>query len=41
MKKVPPSEKLCKEIEGILSGQVTEDEGVLGLLLERSLKMVF
>ena len=41
MKKVPPSEKLRKEIEGILSGQVSEDEDVLGLLIERSLKMVF
>ena len=41
MKKVPPSEKLRKEIDEILSGQVGEDEDVLGSLIERSLKMVF
>jgi putative transposase len=41
MKKVPPSEKLRKEIDEILSGQVSEDEDVFGLLIERSLKMVF
>jgi hypothetical protein len=41
MKKVPPSEKLRKDIDEILSGNVSEDEDVLGLLIERSLKMVF
>jgi putative transposase len=41
MKKVPPSEKLRKEIDEILSGQVGKDEDVLGLLIERSLKMMF
>jgi hypothetical protein len=38
MQKVPPSEKLRKEIEEILAGQVREDEDALGLLIERSLK---
>jgi putative transposase len=41
MQKVPPSEKLRKEIDEILSGQVSEDEDLFGLLIERSLKMVF
>jgi len=41
MQKVPPSEKLRKEIDEILSGQVRRDEDALGLLIERSLKMVF
>jgi transposase-like protein len=41
MKKVPPSEKLRKEIDEILAGNGSEDEDVLGALIERSLKMVF
>lgn len=41
MKKVPPSEKLHKEIDEILSGQAGKDEDVLGLLIDRSLKMMF
>ena len=41
MKKVPPSEKLRKEIDEILSWQVGKDEDVLGLLIKRSLKMMF
>jgi hypothetical protein len=41
MKKIPPSEKLRKEIDEILSGQVRKDEGVLGLSIDRSYKMMF
>jgi putative transposase len=41
MKKVPPSEKLRKEIDEVLSGQLGEEEDVLGLLIDRSLKMMF
>ena len=41
MKKVPPSEKLRKEVDEVLSGNGSEDDDVLGLLIERSLKMVF
>ncbi len=35
MKKVPLSEKLRKEIDEILSGRVSADEDLLGLLIER------
>lgn len=35
MKKVRPSEKLSKEIDGILSGQVSEDEDVLGSIIQQ------
>ena len=41
MKNVPPSEKLRKEIDEILSGQVGKDEDLLGLMIDRSLKMMF
>jgi transposase-like protein len=41
MQKVPPSEKLRKEIDEILSGQLEKDEDVLGLMIDRSLKMMF
>ena len=41
MKKVPPSEKLRKEIDEILSGQVGKDEDVLGLSIDRSYKIMF
>jgi putative transposase len=41
MKKVPPSEKLRKEIDEIISGQLGKDEDLLGLMIERSLKMMF
>jgi putative transposase len=41
MEKVPPSEKLRKEIDEILSGKGSKEEDVLGALIERSLKMVF
>ena len=41
MEKVPPSEKLRKEIDEILSGQLGKDEDVLGLMIDRSLKMMF
>jgi transposase-like protein len=41
MQKVPPSEKLRKEIDEILSGQLGKDEDVLGLMIDRSLKMMF
>jgi len=34
MEEVPPSEKLRKEIDEILSGKESEDEDVLGLLIE-------
>ena len=38
MKNVPPSEKLRKEIDEILSGQLRKDEDLLGLMIERSLR---
>ncbi len=41
MKNVPPSEKLHKEIDEILSGQLGKDEDLLGLMIDRSLKMMF
>lgn len=41
MKKIPPSEKLRKEIDEVLSGQLGEDESLLERLIERSLKMMF
>jgi transposase-like protein len=41
MEKIPPSEKLRKEINDVLSGQLGEDEDLMGLLIERSLKMMF
>jgi transposase-like protein len=41
MKNVPPSEKLRKEIDEILSGQLGKDEDLLGLMIDRSLKMMF
>lgn len=41
MKKIPPSEKLRKEIDEVLSGQLGKDENLLDLLIERSLKMMF
>jgi transposase-like protein len=41
MKKVLPSEKLRKEIDEILTGQVGKDDDLLGLMIERSLKMMF
>jgi len=41
MEKVPPSEKLRKEIDEILSGQLGKDEDLLGIMIDRSLKMMF
>lgn len=41
MQKVPPSEKLRKEIDEILSGQIGEDQDLLGLMIEKSMKMMF
>ena len=41
MKKIPPSEKLRKEIDEVLSEQLGKDENLLELLIERSLKMMF
>jgi len=41
MKKVPPSEKLRKEIDEVLSGQLGEDEDLLGVLIDKSLRMIF
>ena len=41
MKKVPPSEKLRKEIDEVLSGQLGKNEDLLEYLIERSLKMMF
>jgi putative transposase len=41
MKKLPPSEKLRKEIDEILSGKLEKDEDLLGSMIERSLKMMF
>jgi transposase-like protein len=40
MKKVPPSEKLSKEIEQVLSGNISEREDLLEALIERSVRMV-
>ena len=41
MKNVLQSEKLRKEIDEILSGQLEKDEDLLGLMIEGSLKMMF
>jgi transposase-like protein len=40
MKKVPPSEKLSKEIKGALSGACTGQEDLLEVLIEKSVRMV-
>jgi putative transposase len=40
MKKVPPSERLSKEIEETLSGSSTERGDLLELLIEKSVRMV-
>jgi len=41
MKKVQPSERLRKEIDEIINGELGEDEDLLGLMIEKSLRMVF
>ena len=41
MKKVPPSEKLRKEIDEVLSGQLGEGEDLLGVFIDKSLRMIF
>jgi hypothetical protein len=40
MKKVPPSERLSEEIEDSLSGLGEEEEDLLEVLIEKSVKMV-
>ena len=40
MEKEPPSEKLRNEIDEILSGQLWKDEDLLGIMIDRSLKMM-
>ena len=40
MKNVPLSEKLRKEIDEILSGQLGKDEDLLGIMIDRSLKLM-
>jgi hypothetical protein len=40
MNKLPPSEKLSKEIEKALSGTSTGQEDLLEVLIEKSVRMV-
>jgi len=40
MKRLPPSEKMSKEIEEILDGKIEKHKDLLDLLIEKSVKMV-
>jgi putative transposase len=40
MKRVPPSERVSKELKGLLRGEVGEKEDLLDLVIERSMRMV-